>query len=474
MAATRLIAMHQNKGRSIMQCLKDRTDYAMNGAKTDEGKYISSYECTPELVDLEFAQAKKEYLHKTGRRLNGDVIAYQIRQSFKPGEVTPEEANEVGYETGMRFTKGRHAFIVATHTDRAHIHNHIIFNSTAINCDRKFRDFWFSGLALQRLSDIICIEHGLSVIPKDKPDERKRRIKYPKRISLRDIIREDILKCLRQNPDDFEKLLRLLREEGYVIKLGKHTAIRGKEQKCFIRFRSLGEDFSEENLKKVIAGEKGLPEINENTADKNAPQIAERKLDLIVDIQKKMAEGKNGGYIRWAKKYNVKQFAESILFLQQHNIRDLETLNRLVDESSAKYNKLLNTIKNAEEKMAENKIIKTSIINYSKTRDTYIAYRKSGYSKKFYEAHRDEITLHKAAKEAFSKFPKSKIPKVKDLNEEFNRMLLEKKEAYSEYKKMKKEMRDYQIAKQNVDMFYANEKNLRDEEELKKKRQTQR
>ena len=474
MAATRLIAMHQNKGRSIMQCLKDRSDYAMNGAKTDEGKYISSYECTPELADLEFAQAKKEYLHKTGRRPNGDVIAYQIRQSFKPGEVTPEEANEVGYETGMRFTKGRHAFIVATHTDKAHIHNHIIFNSTAINCDRKFRDFWFSGLALQRLSDIICIEHGLSVIPKDKPDERKRRIKYPKRVSLRDIIREDILKCLRQNPDDFEKLLRLLREEGYVIKLGKHTAIRGKEQKCFIRFRSLGEDFSEENLKKVIAGEKGLPEINENTADKNAPQIAERKLDLIVDIQKKMAEGKNGGYIRWAKKYNVKQFAESILFLQQHNIRDLETLNRLVDESSAKYNKLLNTIKNAEEKMAENKIIKTSIINYSKTRDTYIAYRKSGYSKKFYEAHRDEITLHKAAKEAFSKFPKSKIPKVKDLNEEFNRMLLEKKEAYSEYKKMKKEMRDYQIAKQNVDMFYANEKNLRDEEELKKKRQTQR
>ena len=474
MAATRLIAMHQNKGRSIMQCLKDRTDYAMNGAKTGEGKYISSYECTPELADLEFAQAKKEYLHKTGRRPNGDVIAYQIRQSFKPGEVTPEEANEVGYETGIRFTKGRHAFIVATHTDRAHIHNHVIFNSTAINCDRKFRDFWFSGLALQRLSDIICIEHGLSVIPKDKPDERKRRIKYPKRVSLRDIIREDILKCLRQNPDDFEKLLRLLREEGYVIKLGKHTAIRGKEQKRFIRFHSLGEDFSEENLKKVIAGEKGLPEINENTSAKNAPQTAERKLDLIVDIQKKMAEGKNGGYIRWAKKYNVKQFAESILFLQQHNIRDLETLNRMVDESSSKYNELLKTIKNAEEKMTENKIIKTSIINYSKTRDTYIAYRKSGYSKKFYEAHRDEITLHKAAKEAFSKFPKSKIPKVKDLNEEFNRMLLEKKEAYSEYKKMKKEMRDYQIAKQNVDMFYANEKNLRDEEELKKKRQTQR
>lgn len=107
MAATKLIAMHQNKGRSVMRCLKDRTDYAMNGEKTDEGKYISSYQCNPELVDLEFAQAKKEYLHKTWRQPKGDVIAYQIRQSFKPGEITPEEANEVGYETGMRFTKGK-------------------------------------------------------------------------------------------------------------------------------------------------------------------------------------------------------------------------------------------------------------------------------------------------------------------------------------------------------------------------------
>lgn len=106
MAATKLIAMHQNKGRSVMQCLKDRTDYAMNGDKTEDGKYISSYQCNPELVDLEFAQAKKEYLHKTWRQPKGDVLAYQIRQSFKPGEITPEEANEVGYETGMRFTKG--------------------------------------------------------------------------------------------------------------------------------------------------------------------------------------------------------------------------------------------------------------------------------------------------------------------------------------------------------------------------------
>ena len=293
MAATKLIAMHQNKGRSVMQCLKDRTDYAMNGDKTEDGKYISSYQCNPELVDLEFAQAKKEYLHKTWRQPKGDVLAYQIRQSFKPGEITPEEANEVGYETGMRFTKGKHAFIVATHVDRAHIHNHIIFNSTNLDCDRKFRDFWFSGIALQRLSDIICLEHGLSIIPKVKPSERQRRTKYPERISMRDVIREDILRCLEQKPEDFEVLLKLLQQEGYEIKRGKHTAICGNEQKRFIRFRSLGEDYTEENLKKIIAGEKELPEKKEKASDQKVVKSEKRKFDLVVDIQERINSKKN-------------------------------------------------------------------------------------------------------------------------------------------------------------------------------------
>ena len=246
------------------------------------------------------------------------------------------------------------------------------------------------------------------------------------------------------------------------------------ELKRFIRFRSLGEDFTEENLKKVIAGEKESPEKNEKVPERKEAKPEKRKFDLVVDIQEKMAQGKNGGYVRWAKKYNVKQFAESILFLQQHDIHDKETLDALVDGSSAKYHELMKTIKDAEEKMAANKVIKTHIINYAKTRETYIAYRKSGYSKKFFEAHRDEITLHKAAKEAFSKLPDGKIPKVKDLNEEFARLLSEKKAAYSEYKKIKKEMRDYQIAKQNVESFYAAQQSWDIEEDMKKKRQQER
>ena len=318
------------------------------------------------------------------------------------------------------------------------------------------------------------MEHGLSIIPKAKPSERQKRTKYPDRVSFRDIIREDILKCLQQRPTDFEELIRLLQEMGYEIKSGKHIAIKGKDQERFIRFRSLGNEFSEDYLKKVISGEVELPEQKKDDKEQPKTKIEKRKFDLVVDIQEKMAQGKSGGYVRWAKKYNVKQFAESILFLQQHNIHDKETLDALVEGSTAKYHELMKTIKDAETKMAENKVLKTHIINYSKTRDTYIAYRKSGYSKKFYEAHRDEITLHKAAKEVFSRIEDGKIPRVKELNEEYARLLSEKKVAYSEYKKIKKEMRDYQIAKQNVESFYAAQKTWDQEEDLKKKRQQQR
>ena len=219
MAATRLIAMHVNKGKSIGQCLKDRTDYAKNGEKTQNGQYVSAYACDPETVDQEFLLSKKEYLRITGRQIPGDIIAYQIRQSFKPGEVSAEEANRIGYETAMRFTHGEHAFIVATHTDRAHIHNHIIFNSTNLSCDRKFKDSWFIALALQKLSDQICLEHCLSVIKPRKPGERDNISPYH-RVSFRHMLKENIDAILVSKPESFETFLEVLRDKGYEIKSG--------------------------------------------------------------------------------------------------------------------------------------------------------------------------------------------------------------------------------------------------------------
>ena len=156
MAATRLIALHVNKGKTVAQCLADRTDYSQNAAKTNDGEFISSYECDPKTANEEFLLSKRQYQHIAGRQQKNNIIAYQIRQSFKPGEITPEEANQVGYETAMRWTKGKHAFIVATHIDKSHIHNHIIYNSTSLDATRKFKNFFLSGLAVQRLSDMVA------------------------------------------------------------------------------------------------------------------------------------------------------------------------------------------------------------------------------------------------------------------------------------------------------------------------------
>lgn len=142
----------------------DRTDYIKNPEKTDHGNLISSFMCNPEFVAAEFALSKKEYQIKTGRDQNSNVIAYQVRQSFKPGEVSPEEANRIGYEFAERFLKGKHAFIVCTHIDKVHIHNHIVWNSTTLDATRKFKDFRRSGMAVRKLSDLICIEHQLSVV----------------------------------------------------------------------------------------------------------------------------------------------------------------------------------------------------------------------------------------------------------------------------------------------------------------------
>ena len=156
----------------------------------------------------------------------------------------------------MRFTKGNHAFIVATHTDKAHIHNHIIFNSTSLDCTHKFRDFFFVGLALQRLSDIICLEHGLSVIEKKKPSDRVKRTTYSEKKSFRDDIRDAIEKILKEgSAKDFDELLYKLEDAGYEIKRGKYVSLRGKEQKRFIRLRSLGNGYTEDDLKKILAGE---------------------------------------------------------------------------------------------------------------------------------------------------------------------------------------------------------------------------
>lgn len=447
MATTRLISMHQNKGKSIADCLADRTDYAKNPDKTNDGKYISSYECDPKTVQREFLLSKRIYLDITGREQTNDVIAYQIRQSFKPGEITPELANQVGYELGMRFTKGNHAFFVATHIDKAHIHNHIIFNSTSLDCTKKFRDFLGSGRAVRKISDRICLENGLSVVenPKRGKNHYGKWLGDKKTVSHSEKIRITIDEILRKKTSDFEAFLLEMKLAGYEIKIGKHIGFKSENQKNFIRLRSLGSGYSEEEIRAVIGGKKSLSNRKRGTEKSQSP------VNLLVDIQAKLQAGKGAGYERWAKIFNIKQMAQTINYLTENNLLAYEDLEKKAQTVSDNFNQLSAQIKAAEKRMTEIGKLKTHIINYSKTRDIYIAYRKEGYSKKFYEEHTTELLLHKAAKMVFDSLEKKKLPTVKALQTEYSELLSEKKKAYAQYHSAKKEMQNVLTAKANVD-----------------------
>ena len=436
MATTRIIPMHIGKGKTTSESIKGRTDYAENPDKTDGGNLVTAYECDPATVGAEFLLAKRQYAAMTGREIGAhDVLAYQIRQAFKPGEIAPEEANKIGYELAMRFTKGEHQFIVATHIDKAHIHNHIIFNSTTFDSTRKFRNFWGSTLAVRRISDRICLEHHLSIIedPKRHGKNYGKWLGDKKPLSYQEKLRQTIGTALAQKPANFNAFLLAMKTAGYEIKQGKSLAFRGQGQKKFTRLRSLGDGYSEQEIRDIITGSQPLPPSRSKPVQRETQQV-----NLLVDIQAKLLAGKGPGYEHWAKVFNLKQMAQTINYLSENKLLEYAELGKKSAQVTDRFNALSAQIKADEARMNEIGNLKTHIINYSKTRDVYVAYRKAGYNKKFYETHAGDIILHQAAKQAFDALNVKKLPTVKTLQEEYRALLADKKKVYSEYAAAKK------------------------------------
>ncbi len=432
--------------------------YMENPAKTDNGNLISYYECDANMVDAEFSLAQKIYQTKSGREARkNDVIAYQIRQAFKPGEITPEEANRLGYELAMRFTKGQHAFIVCTHIDKAHCHSHIIINSVTLDCTKKFRDFLGSGKAVGRLSDTICIENGYSVIAEPKKYQGLSYNKWQEKQGIankpshRDMLRQAIDTALHKQPTNFSDLLELLKQSGIEVRQrGKNWRLKAAGWQNFARLDRLGDGYSEAELKAFL------------TSDRmNKPK---EKINLLVDIQQKIAEGKGVGYSRWASVFNLKQLAKTYNYLNENNLLSYDELAFRTATATQKYDELSGTIKAAESRMADIAELKTHIINYHKTRDIFAAYKKSGYSKRFAAEHESALLLHRTAKKYFDSLGLKKLPAVKNLQVEYAKLLAEKKAAYSEYRQVKKDKQELLTVKMNVDNLLevsdGNEKNM--------------
>ena len=348
---------------------------------------------------------------------------FQIRQAFLPGEVTAEEANRIGYETAMRWTKGKYQFFVCTHTDKAHIHNHIYFNATAFDRSRKFHNFIGSSFALRRLSDRVCIEHELSVIQNPRQHSKGRFLHYGQWIgkkppSAKQRVRLAVLAALEKKPTDFADFLRLMEESGFAVKQGRGGVISflapGQEKPTRLRASTLGAGFDPEDIKAVIAGERPLPELPEE------PTVPPRRVNLIIDIQERMAQDKGPAYERWAKVYNLKQMAAAL---------------RTTEEPLSKTSELM-----------------AATVDYAKTRPVFDGYKAARYSKKYLAQHEAELATYRAAKDTMNTILNgAKLPKIEALKKSRRELAGQKKALYAEYREAQRQMREAVAIKANID-----------------------
>jgi len=400
--------------------------------------------------------SKERYKATTGReqKRDADVLCYQIRQSFRPGEITPEEANRIGYETAMRWTKGRHAFFVATHTDRAHIHNHIYYNSITIDSTRKYRDFLGSARSLRRLSDRVCMENDLSVIQNPKLHSKGRFRHYGQWLgdrppSAKHRLRVAILDALQKDPADFEHFLRLMEEAGYAVKHGRGGVISflvpGQDRPTRLRASTLGDGFDPEDIRAVIAGERPLPEL-----PKDAP--APRRVDLIIDIQERLRSGKGPGYERWAKVYNLKQMAAALQYLQEQGLTEYTQLSARTEAAVDRFHALAGELRETEAALKKTGELMGAVVRYAKTRPVFDGYKAARYSKKYLAEHEAELADYRAAKAAMNELlAGGKLPKMDALKRSHRELTERKKALYTEYRKAQRDMRQAVAVKTNID-----------------------
>lgn len=439
-------------GMSAVQTMEERFAYGLNSKKLGA---VSAYLCDPATAPAEFLLVKSQYQAETGRAVERGALFFQIRQAFPHGEVTPEEANKIGYETAMRWTKGKYQFFVCTHTDKGHIHNHIYYNSTAFDRSRKFHNFIGSTFALRRLSDRVCIEHDLSYIQNPKQHSQGRFLHYGQWIgagrppSFQARLRSAIVEALEKMPTDFDAFLRLMEEAGYTVTHGRGGVISfsvpGQERATRLRASTLGEGFGPEDIRAVIAGEHPIPEL-----PAEAPP-APRRVNLMIDIQERLRSGKGPGYERWAKIYNLKQMAAALQFLQEHSLTDYDALAARTETAVDRFHKLAGELQTTEAALSKTSELMGAVVDYAKTRPAFDGYKAARYSKKYLAEHEAELATYRAAKAAMNDLLNgAKLPKMDALKKSRRELVEKKKALYAEYREAQRDMREAVAVKANI------------------------
>ena len=435
MAITKLHPIETTLSRAI--------NYILDPKKTDDRMLCSGFGCAPETAYQQF-----QYLKKQAGKTDG-YLAYHLIQSFEPGEVDYETAHKIGIELADKVLKGKYQYIVSTHIDRGHVHNHIIWNSVSMTDHAKYNSTPSSYYNIRRISDSLCNEYGLSVIkePREKGKTYYETLVSKEQKSWKDLLRQNIDRCIIKSKD-WDEFLKLMRSLGYEIKEGKHISFRAQGQERFTRAKRLGSAYAEEQIKSRIKGAKLL-----DTGDNH-------HVSLLIDIEAaiKNQQKSSAGFEYWAKIQNLKTAAKTVNFLTEHKLMNYADLADAADEKKAVFSKTQLDIKETERRIKKLEEDILSIDNYRKTKAVVDKLSEVKDKEKYKRDHSAEFIVFDAAKRYILKnFPSSKLPLINELKAEQRRLKSEKDKLYEKYCDERAELSEIQNIKKNVDMILGTE-----------------
>ena len=428
--------MAVTKTHPIKSTLKAAIDYICNPEKTDGKLLVSSYGCAAETADIEFAWTRRHAIDK------GTNLGRHLIQAFQPGEVTPEQAHEIGMELAKEILGGKYEFVLTTHIDKDHVHNHLIFNAVSFADHKHYHSNKRSYHYIRRTSDRLCKEHGLSVIIPGQ-DKGKSYIEHQAtqngtsyKAKLKAAIDRLLPAC-----SDLEELLRRLQREGYEIKRGKYISARAPDQERFTRLKTLGADYTEEAVVSRIAG---------GSRPSRQPRQRSGKVSLLIDIQNNIKAQQSAGYQRWATIENLKRAAATMNFLTEHGIGSYEELVERCDAVAAVSIRTREILRDTEQRIADLSLLGKQIDTYRKLKPVYDRYKASKDKEKFLRGFESEIILFEAAAREIKKAGLTKLPSAEKIKAELNELTTRKTALQVELRKIQREEKEYDALRRNV------------------------
>ena len=428
--------MAVTKTHPIKATLNKAIAYICNPDKTDDTLLVSSFGCSAETADIEFSWTRRHAIDK------GTNLGRHLIQAFSPGEVTPEQAHEIGMKLANEVLGGKYEFVLTTHIDKEHIHNHIIFNSVSFVDYRKYHSNKRSYHFIRRTSDKLCKEYGLSVIVPGQ-DKGKSYIEHTAEKagnSYKAKLKAAIDRLIPQ-VSSFEDLIKWLEAEGYEIKRGKYISCRATGQERFTRLKTLDMDYTEEAVSTRIAG---------GPRPSRQEKMGEQKINLLIDIQNNLKAQESAGFAHWAKINNLKQAALTLNFITEHGITHYEQLQGKLDEMMAEQDRLLSSIKAKEQRIGEIGLLIKHTSAYREYKPIYERYRKSSDKKKFLRGQESQIILFESAAKALKQMGVQKLPDVATLKKEMDSLTSEKQQEYGAYQKIRAKAKEMETIKRNV------------------------